>query len=82
MILIYKTITPEAIRKEATETIPKLVKWFKDNPARNDCFMKVWYGQFLELKRGTRASIVKAVNTAAEAAINHTVWIGKHRKKS
>ena len=71
MILIYKTIPAVTIRKDATESIPKLVKWFKANPTRKDCHVAMWYGQRFTLKRGPRVSIAKAVHAAAEAAINH-----------
>ena len=71
MIIIYKTIPAKKICQEASESIPKLVKWFKANPTREDCNVKMWYGQHFTLKRGNRASIAKAVLAAAETAINH-----------
>jgi len=71
MIVVYKTIPAETIRMDATDSIPKLVKWFKDHPDRKDCHIALWYGQQFTLKRGSRVAIAKAVHAAAEAAINH-----------
>lgn len=71
MILIYKTIPAKKIRQEATESISEIVKWFAANSSRTDCTVKLWYGEFITIKRGTQASIAKAVNNAAAAAINH-----------
>ena len=70
MIIIYNTIPDKEMRQEATETIPRLVKWFKNHPSRHECVTKVWYGEFITIKRGTRASIAKAIHAAVEAAIN------------
>jgi hypothetical protein len=67
MICIWKTIPKQTIKKDAKAAIPKLRRWFKQYPERQDCNIALWYGQTITLKRGE--DIATAVNAAAERAI-------------
>lgn len=52
MIVVYKKIPVEDIRKDTVETIVKVEAWFKRNPKRRVCHVEVWYGKRMDIHKG------------------------------
>lgn len=72
MIIVYKPIPEKILISEAKKTIPKLNKWFKDNPDRKDCNAETWYGKMFKFTRGNvKEEMSRAV---AQALGKPTTW--------
>lgn len=52
MIVIYKKVSKREIRKDAKESIPKIEKWFSDNPEKAICNVGLWYSRDRVVRRG------------------------------
>lgn len=51
MILVYDRLTEKQLKKDASEVVKNLTKWFKDNPKRKVCRAELWYGKMHSIKR-------------------------------
>lgn len=51
MIAIYKKISKKELDKIYNDIVPKITKWFEDNPKRRICNSQWVYGEYFKIRR-------------------------------
>ena len=60
MLVVYKKMAKAEIRRLVTETLPRLEKWFADNPKRRICNVEFVYGKMIKVRSGHVKEDLKA----------------------
>lgn len=78
MFVVYQKLTKKQLADSVKETIPQLIKWFKDNPKRDTCQAEMWYGKVLTVRRD---HVEEDVKEAAKKVATEEVAKKKSSKK-
>lgn len=65
-ILLQMRVSDEQILRETKESIPKIEKWFEDNPDRDTCNVQLWYDTRVAITRG---HVAEELNNLAQQAM-------------